>query len=257
MIRPNTVEAAVAAHEAGAVYAGGMTIHMLDRAADRVQPTLIDLSRLPELSRIQRSPAGVSIGAMTTLETMRCDPLLNQHFPAIVRLLASVGSLALRHQATLGGNVAWGHGDLIVPLLALGAGIVTPDGQFPIGEQHDGALILSVELPLSDNYLVAEKVGFRAAFSPTLVTVAACFSDVRTRLAAGGGPTRPTRLLRAEALLKHSGRAPARIERADWAQAVRNDAVWGSDALADGRHRADVAARVLFDMAAAGGTGHG
>lgn len=258
MIRPKTIEAAVAARKTGGIYAGGMTLIMLERAADRANPVLIDLSHWPQLSRIQRSQTGISIGATTTLETMRCDPLLNDAFPALVGLLWSVGSLSLRHQATIGGNVAWGRGDLIVPLLALGAEVVTPGGSFPVGQQPESSLILSVELPLSNARLETEKVGLRAAFSTTLVTVAACFPLNGTpTLAAGGGTTHPARLHEAEALLKNAKDARDRIERTAWADAVRRGAAWGSDALADGAHRADVAARVLFEMIQSKGCGHG
>lgn len=258
MIRPSTIEAAVEARKTGAIYAGGMTLIMLERAADRPHSVLIDLSHWSQLSRIQRSQTGISIGATTTLETMRCDPLLNDAFPALVGLLWSVGSLSLRHQATIGGNVAWGHGDLIVPLLTLGAEVVTPEGSFPVGQQPASSLILSVELPLSRARLEAEKIGLRAAFSPTLVTVAACFPLNGTpMLAAGGGPTRPARLHEAEALLKNARDARDRIERTAWADAVRNGAAWGADALAVGAHRADVAARVLFEMLQSHGYRHG
>lgn len=258
MIRPSTIEAAVEARKAGAIYAGGMTLIMLERAADRVHPVLIDLSSCADLSHIRRTPTGVSIGATTTLETMRCDPVLNDTFPALTGLLSSVGSLSLRHQATIGGNVAWGRGDLIVPFLVLGAEVVTPEGVFPMGEQPAGSLILSIELPLSGARLRAEKVGFRAAFSPTLVTVAACISpNGAAKLAAGGGPTGPARLHEAEALLTNARDAPDRIERTSWAEAVRGGAAWGSDALADGAVRADIAARVLFEMLQSQGYGHG
>lgn len=252
MITPASIEAAVAARASGAVYAGGMTIHMLDRAAARPHSELIDLAQVPGLTGVSKSAGSVSIGAMTTLEAMRGDPALIECFPALVRLLASVGSLSLRHQATLGGNIAWGHGDLIVPLLALGAEIVTPEGRFPVGEQPLGALILAVDLPLSDARLETEKVGYRAAFSPTLVTVAACFAAAGTRLSAGGGPTKPARLMRTEDLLKRTQATASPIPRDIWTRTVREDAAWGTDALAGRLHRADVAARILLDMVSGG-----
>lgn len=257
MIRPKTIDEALAAHASGAVYAGGMTLIMLDRAAGKPQPALIDLAGIAGLHGIRSTDQGLTIGAMTTLEAMRSDPLVVARFPAIADLLGSVGSLALRHQATLGGNLAWGHGDLIVPLLALGATVATAQDRLPLASQPADALILATDLPLSAARLQVEKVGFRGAFSPTLATVAACFDRGAIRLAAGGGPTKATRLVRAEALVERAEGIAARMDRPAFVKAVVADAAWGSDVLADGAYRADVAARLLFALLKTGDGRHG
>jgi len=221
----------------GARPAAGMTALALAWHAAPPADDFCDISGIAALSGIAETAEGLRLGALTTLEEMRRAAPLRAHWPALVALLAGVGSLGVRAQATLGGNLGWTAGDLAPVLLAAGARIEGEDG-----------LVEAVLLPRDGSRLLAEKIGHRAAFSPTLVTVAAGFrlEEGRLsglRLAVGGGPTAPQRLPRAEAALE--GANPAALDWRATGRDLAQEIAAGEDELASAAHRARVAGRAL------------
>jgi carbon-monoxide dehydrogenase medium subunit len=249
ILAPRSVAEAAEAGRAGAVFGAGLTALQLSWGADGPVGTLTDLNALPGLDHIDMHGDTLAIGALVTLERLRRHPALAARWPALAALLGQVGALGVRNLATLGGNIAWGAGDLLPALLALEARLNTPDGQFAIAARPPGALILGVEIPPAPAFLFIEKAGFRATFSPSLVTVAAAagfdgagrFAAVR--IALGGGPNTPGRIAAAEALV--AGRTPDAIGATALAAAVAETGCCASDAYATAAHRADVAARLL------------
>jgi len=244
-----SVAEAVRAVEAGAMPAAGMTMIRLLLAEGRPMTwPIVDISRLTELDHIDPWGTGVRVGALTDLERIRTSPLARDRVPQLVQLLDDVAALGIRHLATLGGNIAWPSGDLAPLLLCLGASLETSAGEYAIDKLPPRTLILAARIPGPPCIAFAEKVGYRAAFSPSLVTVALAAAVEGTRLASvkvavGGGSTRPQRLTSVERQL-----AEVDIDRLD-TNAIRalveETALCPTDDDATGAHRRAVAARVI------------
>ena len=107
-VRPTTVaEAVAAASQPGAAYlAGGTNLVDLMKGNVARPERLVDLSRLPELDRIEHRPDGsVRIGALVRNADLAHDPMFARRFPAVAEALLSGASAQLRNAATVGGNL--------------------------------------------------------------------------------------------------------------------------------------------------------
>lgn len=174
--------------------------------------TLIDVRQLPELQGVAVLPGGgLRIGAAMPLEALRRDALVQLHASLLAQACAAVGALGVRHLATLGGNIGWRFGDALVALLALQVDAELADGRcLPLAALlaatppgHALPLLLAVHLQpgVRPALVVFEKLGQRAAFSPSLATLA-LLADLdgtgrltRLQIAAGaaGLPAQPLR----------------------------------------------------------------
>lgn len=244
---PSQLAEALALCQAGGVYAAGRTVLRPGAVPD---DNLIDISWLPGLDRIDEASDGHSlrIGGLVTLESLRRDPRVKARNPALVTLLGLVAGLGVRTLATVGGNIGWGAGDLVPLLLAHDARIETSAGVHDAASLPRGALLLGVRLPPQPPMSFVEKAGYRAAFSPTLITVALCAEVMeqrmtRVRIAAGGGVTRPQRLGRAEALL--TGLSLDGLDQQRLADTIEDELDTASDALASAGYRRQVAGRII------------
>jgi xanthine dehydrogenase YagS FAD-binding subunit len=107
-VQPASVTDAIkAASLPGAAYLAAGT-NLLDlMKGDVVRPTrLVDISRLPELNRIERSGNGdVRIGALVRNADLAHDAAFAKDFPAIAEALLSGASAQLRNAASVGGNL--------------------------------------------------------------------------------------------------------------------------------------------------------
>jgi xanthine dehydrogenase YagS FAD-binding subunit len=90
----------------GWILAGGLD--SFDWLKDRMRKprAVIDLSGIPELKGVRSTPAGVEIGAMTTLTELAHHPLIRQKYHLLARAADAVASPQIRNQATIGGNVS-------------------------------------------------------------------------------------------------------------------------------------------------------
>ena len=107
------------------VMAGGTSLVILLKQ-ELVRPRrVIGLRRLRQLAAVQRSSAegGIDIGALATHATLARHALVRSVAPALATTFASVATVRIREQATLGGSLA--HADPAqdppVTLLALDA----------------------------------------------------------------------------------------------------------------------------------------
>ncbi|MDV2985190.1 UNVERIFIED_CONTAM: molybdopterin-dependent oxidoreductase [Methylobacteriaceae bacterium AG10] len=271
VLRPRDAEEALAAlarHGGEARVAAGATALQLDWAAGAARPALlIDLSDLPDLRGIAASSDGLRIGAATPLAEIEADASVARLAPLLARAVRTVAAPAVRTLATLGGNIAGRMGCGLPGLLALDAGLdlLTPAGRRCVAladwlgrPPEPASLILAVTVPTQPKGSPAtlRKVGLRAAFSPSAVGVAGLLpldgGGVGTaRLAVGGGPVRPQRLRRTEALL--TGRP---LESIDWVAlhaALLAEIEAPDDRLRSGRYRRLAAANAL--VAGLGGIG--
>ena len=87
---------------------------------------VLRVHRIPALRGIAGAVDTIHIGAAVTVAELRADPMVAQAWPQLVPALERFGSPAIRHVATVGGNLvnASPVGDLGVILLALDAGLI-------------------------------------------------------------------------------------------------------------------------------------
>lgn len=107
-VKPASIaEAIAAASQPGAAYLAAGT-NLLDlMKGNVVRPSrLVDISRLPELNRIERLGNGdVRIGALVRNADLAYDSDFARDFPAVAEALLSGASAQLRNAATVGGNL--------------------------------------------------------------------------------------------------------------------------------------------------------
>lgn len=232
---PQTAAEAVAWRQAGSSlpvpvsFVGGGTALQLAWGVEQPPPPmmLIDVTQ-------GAVPAGVSLredghdrtlhlGAATRLEALRTHPLVREHAPLVAQALDTLGALSVRHLATLGGNIGWRWGDTLAPLLVAHAQVEVDAGGPPrplaeVLREPVLPLLRAVRLTLGAPaaFSVFEKVGARAAFSPTRLAVAITantpdgrLQDLRIAVTAAQMPTQmpARRLTHAEAVLDGADRA--------------------------------------------------
>ncbi len=198
-------------------FVGGGTALQLAWQGRTPALTLIDVSRLPGSQGVALQGRSLRIGAAMRLEPLRRDPLVARHAPLLVQACEQLAALSVRHLATLGGNVGWGYGDTLAVLLAMGAQAELAEGRcVPLAELLSPAGLplvtaLRVDVEHAPAFAFYEKVGHRAAFSPTRLALALCATiDPRGRLrapqvAASGAGLPARRLVEVERLLQASG----------------------------------------------------
>jgi carbon-monoxide dehydrogenase medium subunit len=223
--------------------AGGTALQLeWDESADL--PPLIEVSSLG--SRVAWLEQGdLHICAFARLERVRRDPLVANHAGTLTRAIGAIAAYGIRELATLGGNLAWPKGDLRPYLIAAEAVLVTPEGSVPIDQwcfRPLETLILSVRVPLAATNVNFEKVGYRSAFSPSLVALAFRRTEKHVRVAVGGGRNQAGRLRAAEDALT-SNHLVGLTELTDL---VLSEGLLIDDVTASASHRAEVVARIIL-----------
>jgi len=222
LVAPSSVDAAIAELRGGppgevVVLAGGTDL-LFDLDGGRGAPTrVISLRRLPWRTA-DWNDGVLTVGSTLSLRALERDPQLAEHHPGLLQAIRAVGSVQLRHRATLGGNLgrAAPASDLIPVLLALDAEVelVGPSGartlpidRFVLGSRHTalGAqeLIRSVRFPEPrPSAYLWQRVRPANDISQIAVAVARSPSDGGWRLAVGGIPPRAVRVPEAESSLR-------------------------------------------------------
>lgn len=109
------------------VIAGGtdLMIHLreLRLSGGKAPDTILDLSRLDELKRLEPNAGQPYVGAGVTFRELETNSKVGQHLPLLAQAAATVGSVQVRQTATIGGNVANASpaADGMTALTALGA----------------------------------------------------------------------------------------------------------------------------------------
>jgi xanthine dehydrogenase YagS FAD-binding subunit len=107
-VRPRTVAEAIAAAAApGSAYlAAGTNLLDLMKGGIARPDRVVDITRLPDLDRIDRLPdGGFRIGALVRNGDLAHDREFAKAFPAVAEALLSGASAQLRNAATVGGNL--------------------------------------------------------------------------------------------------------------------------------------------------------
>jgi carbon-monoxide dehydrogenase medium subunit len=109
--RPATLEEAcrlLAAEPRARVLAGGTDLLVHLRQGQRgLRPlAVVNIKRLRELRGIDADPEALRIGALTTLAELIDHPVIRTDYPVLPFAARYMGSPAIRHLATVGGNLA-------------------------------------------------------------------------------------------------------------------------------------------------------
>jgi len=94
-----------------------------DDALVEAPKVLVDISRIPELHGIEKTAAGVRIGALTSIRALALSETLWTDYTALAEAAAAFGSTQVMMMGTLGGNIANGSpaSDTVPALVVLGA----------------------------------------------------------------------------------------------------------------------------------------
>jgi CO/xanthine dehydrogenase FAD-binding subunit len=145
------------------VLAGGTDLIVGMQLGKHAPQLIVDLKRIADLpAGIEETPSGLTFAATTVMADIARDARVRHRFPALAEAVQTVGSLQIRHRATLAGNVcnASPGADTVPALLLYGAVMVAagPDGdrriplrQFILGPRltalRAGELVRAIELP--------------------------------------------------------------------------------------------------------------
>lgn len=235
IVAPATAEEAIAllaGSPAGtAVVLAGGTDLLPDLDAGIATPIqLVSLRRLP-WKELRWNDHDLEIGSTLPLVELERDPVLRQRIPGLAQAIGAVGSLALRRQATVGGNIvrASPSSDLIPILLALetmvklvgplGARTV-PLAQVLVEPRRTtllpGELVRSIVVPSLPSAYLWQRV--RPANDISQIGVAVALDTgspgAAWRIAAAGVRPLPHRVPSAEAQLPSPKPTSSEIERA-------------------------------------------
>jgi CO/xanthine dehydrogenase FAD-binding subunit len=141
--------------------AGGTDL-LRDVDDGKVAPTRVVSLRALPWRKMEHDADGITIGSTLPFRDVETDPRIRRSYPGLWESIRSVGSVSLRHRATLGGNLARASpaSDLIPILLAHEAlvSVVSASGdrevpiaEFVLGSRRTtlqpGELIRSIRIP--------------------------------------------------------------------------------------------------------------
>jgi CO/xanthine dehydrogenase FAD-binding subunit len=185
--------------------AGGTDV-MVDVNFDRLRPAaLLDLTRVPELSRWDSEDGWLRIGAGVTYTRLIAE--LSDRLPGLAMASRTVGSPQIRNRGTVGGNLgsASPAGDAHPPLLASDAVVEVastrgrrriPARAFFTGPKRSllasDELIAAVLVPPAPGPQQFSKVGTRNAMVIAVCSFALELDPRRRRVGTGIGSAAPT-----------------------------------------------------------------
>ncbi|CAM3558947.1 FAD-binding PCMH-type domain-containing protein [Bordetella sputigena] len=218
--RPGSLDEAIAlkaAHgDAATFHAGGTELLVALKAHVLQYQHVIDLKQITQLRGVRIKDDGtISIGALTSHDTLANDPVIRECLPGYAELSEHVANIRVRIAGTLGGVLCFAepHADAPTMLCALDAWVVLlgPDGErdVPSRDFHLGEFVTARE---DDEILVAieiapQSAGTRSAYRsfghterPAVGVAAVWSTDNPQRLSlwAGAIAASPVRLARAE-----------------------------------------------------------
>ena len=210
-------------------------VHLRQAQRGKRPPAVINVKRIPGLDAIEVGPGAVRLGALATLTALIEHPVIAAEYPVLPFTARYMGSPAIRHLATVGGNLcnASPAADLSPVLLALDAEVEIAGADVPRrlplerffrgpGQTALGAgeLLARIEIPRKHaGWTVRyERLDVRRAMDIAIVGVALALRRegarvAEVRLALGAVAPTPRRVPEAEAALVAGGLEPAARER--------------------------------------------
>jgi CO/xanthine dehydrogenase FAD-binding subunit len=212
-----------------AVLAGGTDL-LIDLDEERLRPSRVLSLRLLPWRTLRWDGPRLMIGSTLPLSEVESDPGVRERLPGLWQAVHAVGSLSLRHRATLGGNLgrASPSSDLIPILLALDASVDLAGVDGPRSVPVDafvqssrsttlrrGELIESITIPEArPSQYVWQRVRPANDISQVGVAVARASRPPYWRVALGGVTPRPVRIPEAESALRAERPLTTELERA-------------------------------------------
>ncbi len=234
LVVPRTVDEAVGALRAASgttvgVLAGGSDL-LIDVDEGRVAPSrIVSLRRLPWRT-LDWVGGALTIGSTLPLRSLEEDPGVRRDLPGLWQAIRAVGSVALRHRATVGGNLgrAAPSSDLIPILLALEADVELvgpgearwlPVDRFVLASRRTalgpGELIRAIRIPEArPSAYFWQRVRPANDISQLAVAVARSPTSGAWTVAVGGIPPRSVLLPRVAEALGRGLPSPADLDRA-------------------------------------------
>ncbi|MEK5212993.1 xanthine dehydrogenase subunit C [Bacillus sp. FSL R5-0603] len=220
---------------------------------------LVSLEGIDEMRGISASDTHVSIGALTSLNECRKNPLIKSALGCFSDAASAVAAPGIRSRATIGGNIASKIGDFIPLLLVLDAELIVyqkklirlPLGAWLSEEDFRTAIVTRVIIPRTEGERVFyRKLGRRQAFTGADAVAAGRFlKDGGIRLAAGHADITPRRLLDSEAKWMAPG-----WDSHELYKTLIHELPFSSDAFMSAAYRKKAAANVIMaELMAEGG----
>jgi CO/xanthine dehydrogenase FAD-binding subunit len=214
----------------GKIIAGGTDLIISLRKGEAQPQILIDVTRIPELRRIEETEGKIRIGAAVTHGEIASSKLIQRYGKVLSDAASWVGSPQIRNLGTIGGNIvnASPAADSLPPLMVLEATgrILSPRGGkvVPLSELFRGPyqsslnpdeLLVQVSFPklTSDFRTGFIRLARRAAMAISRMSVAVilrmargedCIEEIR--ISAGAVTPTPHRIAEAESVLR--GKSP-------------------------------------------------
>lgn len=185
---------------------------------------MVDLSAIRELGYIRKDGGWIHIGAVTRLADAGDSKIVREYGPLLSEAIQHVGSLQIRNQGTLGGNLANASpaADTAPPLLVLGARVVLKsidkERVIPLDQFFGGPgktiltpdeILTEIQIPIikGQGKTCFLKLGRRNAFTLSVVSVAAWVKVEKEtirdmRIALGAVAPIPMRAIKTEEYLK-------------------------------------------------------
>jgi CO/xanthine dehydrogenase FAD-binding subunit len=201
-----------AAHPEAVPIAGGTDL-MVELNFDRSRPaTIMDVTRVPELTEWAPDDGHLHIGAGVTYTRLITE--LADRLPGLAMASRTVGSPQIRNRGTVGGNLGTSSpaGDGLPPLFAADAEVElastagrrrVPVGEFVTAPKRnclrDDELIAAYRLPAADGPQQFAKIGTRNAMVIAVCSLALDISPAGRRVAACIGSAGPTPIRPSEA----------------------------------------------------------
>ncbi len=222
LVHPRSTDEALAelrtaSPEGVAVLAGGTDL-LLDIDRARIAPRRVVSLRYLPWKFLEWSGDSLTIGSTLPLRALEVEPRIRQRIPGLWEAVRAVGSVALRHRATLGGNLVRSAptSDLSPILLALDAEVEvvgphgsrwTPVDAFLSDSRRPrlafGELVRAVRIPEArPSAYHWQRVRPVNDISQVGVAVARSPSEGYYRIAVGDVLPRPVRILPAEEALR-------------------------------------------------------
>ena len=216
---------AASASKGGSVFMAGGTDLLVQIKEGKIRPQcVIDVKGVHEIEGLAISGDEFSIGALTCIRTLETSPSALEKVPLLAQAAAKLGSVQVRHRATIGGNLcnASPSAETAPALLALDAQaeIYGKTGTRVIELREffrgpgatvlgDGELLTHLEIPLTRNRQgsVYYKLSTRKAMDLAFVGVAVLLEldegdrISKARIALGAVAPTPIRVPSAEKLL--------------------------------------------------------
>jgi CO/xanthine dehydrogenase FAD-binding subunit len=210
----------------GKIIAGGTDLVVSLRKGEAQPQILIDITRIPELRRIEEAGGKIRVGAAVTHGEIASSKLIQQYGKVLSDAASWVGSPQIRNLGTIGGNIvnASPAADTLPALMVLEATgrVLSPGGskEVPLAKLFLGPyqsslnpdeLLVQVSFPklASDFRTGFIRLARRAAMAISRMSVAVVLRMARgedrideVRISAGAVTATPHRMSEAESFLK-------------------------------------------------------